>query len=364
MQNKPRLLAVLVKATMIFALFNFTFILTHHSHFGRLSLYNHLFPGRERFPFGETRESYNLSLFDLDAMFASHMLAGATKTPAEYRVFLIGDSSVWGTLLTPQQTLAGQLNVSPITACGKTVHAYNLGYPTISLTKDLMILDQAKEYQPDMVIWLTTLEAFPKDKQFASPIVANNAERVRDLIFKHELNASPKDPALNYLSKQDQTFVSQRRAVADLIRLQIYGALWASTGIDQIYPKDYERAQTDLDANTDFHGISDLNTALAIDVLDAGMHAVPVPTILVNEPMLISNGLNSDVRYNFFYPRWAYDAYRQQLTEFAAAQNWHYLDLWNLIPASEFTNSAIHLTPDGETLLASQIAAAIQTTCK
>ena len=71
---------------------------------------------------------------------------------------------------------------SRITACGKTVHAYNLGYPTISLTKDLMILDQANSYQPDLVIWLTTLEAFPKEKQLSSPIVANNAERVRQLI--------------------------------------------------------------------------------------------------------------------------------------------------------------------------------------
>jgi hypothetical protein len=297
-------------------------------------------------------------------MFASHVLAGTTKTADEYRVFLVGDSSVWGTLLKPEQTLAGQLNANPISACGKTIKAYNLGYPTISLTKDLMILDRAKQYQPDMIIWLTTLEAFPKDKQFESPLVANNAERIRDLIFKYELNASPKDSALKYLSKQDQTIVSQRRAVADLIRLQLYGALWASTGIDQIYPKDYERAQTDLEASTDFHGLTTLSDTLAIDVLDAGMHAVPVPTILVNEPMLISNGVNSDVRYNFFYPRWAYDAYRAQLTELATQQNWRYLDLWNLVPASGFTNSAIHLTPSGEALLANRIAEAIQSTCK
>src|SRR5574339_43564 len=117
-------------------------------------------------------------LFNFDAMFGSHVLAGRQKTPAEYRVLLIGDSSVWGTLLTPEKTLAGQLNAKQVSACGKTVRAYNLGYPTISLTKDLMILDEAKDYEPDLVIWLTTLEAFPIDKQFSSPIVANNTERV------------------------------------------------------------------------------------------------------------------------------------------------------------------------------------------
>ena len=364
-QAKPgiRLFPVLLKATLLFVLFNFVFILINKIPLGKLSLYNSIFPGRQRFPFGETRESYNLSLFNLDAMFTSHILAGTQKTPAEYRVLLIGDSSVWGTLLTPEETLAGQLNAIRFQACGRTVQAYNLGYPTISLTKDLLILDQAKGYQPDMVIWLTTLEAFPNNKQLTSPIVANNAERVKELINKYQLSMNPNDQALVNASKWDQTFVSQRRAVADLLRLQIYGALWASTGIDQVYPKNYERAQTDLEADEDFHELTSLHDALALDVLDAGMTIAPL-TLLVNEPMLISNGLNSDIRYNFFYPRWAYDDYRQILAEHAAARHWRYFDLWDLVSSDQFTNSAIHLTPAGETLLANKIASAIQANCK
>lgn len=368
-QNKPsvNLFRVLLKAGILFALFNFAFILVDLDSLGRLSLYNRLFPGRERFPFGETREAYNLSLYNVDAMFASHVLAGVEKTADEFRVLLIGDSSVWGTLLTPGQTLAGQLNANPITACDKNVRVYNLGYPTISLTKDLMLLDEALQYQPDMVILLTTLEAFPRAKQFESPLVANNAERVRGLIFKYELNASPNDPALVQPSKWDQTFVSRRRALADLFRLQFYGALWASTGIDQVYPENYERAQTDLDTDSEFHGMdqpSELRDALVVDILDAVMNAADVPTLLVNEPMLISDGANSDIRYNFFYPRWAYDEYRRFLGELADMHDWKYLDLWNLVPSGEFTNSAIHLTPFGETLLADEVAEAIRANCE
>ena len=364
-QNKPRvrLFGVLLKAALLFVLFNIAFLFIRNIPFGRISLYNSIFPGRERFPFGETHESYNLSLFDLDAMFASHVLAGTEKARDEYRLLLIGDSSVWGTLLTPEQTLAGQINANRFNACGRMVRAYNLGYPTISLTKDLMILEQARQYQPDMVIWLTTLEAFPKDKQLTSPIVANNAERVQQLITNYQLPFNVNDPALVKPSNVEQTFMGQRRAVADLLRLQIYGTLWASTGIDQVYPPDYERAQTDLEASDDFHGLSSLENALAFDVLDAGVSVVP-DTILVNEPMLISDGSNSDIRYNFFYPRWAYDAYRQQLAEHAASRHWNYIDLWDLVPASEFTNSAIHLTPAGERLLADKILEAIRAECK
>jgi hypothetical protein len=364
METKPpiRLFGVLLKATLLFVLFNFAFIFVKDVPFGNLSLYNSVFPGRERFPFGETRESYNLSLFDMDAMYASHVLAGTEKARDEYRVLLIGDSSVWGTLLTPEETLAGQLDAR-FSACGRMVRVYNLGYPTISLTKDLMILDQAKNYQPDLVVWLTTLEAFPKDRQFSSPIVANNAERVEQLITDYHLSMTPNDPELVHASKWEQTFVSRRRAVADWVRLQIHGALWASTGIDQVYPDEYERARVDLEASDDFHGLASLQDALAFDVLDAGMSVIP-NMMLVNEPILISDGANSDIRYNFFYPRWAYDEYRAMLNERAEANNWNYLDLWDLVPSNEFTNSAIHLTPEAENLLSDRIAEAIQQTCK
>jgi len=368
-QNKSsiNIFRVLLKAGILFILFNLAFVFVKSESLGKLSLYNRIFPGRERFPFGETRQSYNISLYNLDAMFASHVIAGTEKMQDEYRVILIGDSSMWGTLLTPEQTLAGQLNANPMNSCRKNIRVYNLGYPTISLTKDLMLLDQAMQYQPDMVILLTTLEAFPIDKQFESPLVANNADRVHELISRYGLSADENDPALIQLSTLGQTFMSRRRALADLLRLQLYGALWASTGIDQVYPEDYERAQIDLDAEVDYHGMiepSALRDGLAMDVFDSMMSAAQVPMLLVNEPMLISEGANSDVRYNFFYPRWAYDEYRKIVQEYADQHNSHYLDLWDLVPASEFTNSAIHLTPYGESLLADKVAENINTICK
>jgi hypothetical protein len=40
----------------------------------------------------------------------------------------------------------------------------------------------------------------------------------------------------------------------------------------------------------------------------------------------------------------------------AQKNNWTYLDLWDLVPENQFTNSAIHLTPSGESMLAASIA--------
>ena len=331
---------------------------------GRVSLYNRLFPGRLRFPFGEdSAQAYNLSLFNLDGMFASLKLAAGPKPADEYRVLVIGDSSTWGTLLRPEETMAGQLEAAGLKVCGKKAHFYNLGYPTISLTKDLMVLDYAMRYQPDLIIWPMTLEAFPLDKQLSSPLVANNAARVDDLTARYQLPFAPGDPALVRPSFWDKTLIGQRRALADLFRLQMYGVLWAATGIDQVYPLDYEHAQLDYGTEPSFHGMQPPTldeTKLAFAVLEAGLRAAgKTPVMLINEPMLISTGKNSNLHYNFFYPRWVYDQWRQMMTDKAAEQHWNYLDLWNIVPANQFTNSAIHLTPVGETILAGQVEQSI-----
>jgi hypothetical protein len=147
---------------------------------GRLTLYNWLLPGRERLSYGDDpTRSNNLNLYSLEAMFAAHKLTGAPKAADEFRVLVIGDSSVWGFLLENKDTLSTQLTAAGLhSADGRRVVFYNLGHPTISLTKDLMILDEAMQYQPDLILWPVTLEAFPWAKQTSSPLVQNNPERI------------------------------------------------------------------------------------------------------------------------------------------------------------------------------------------
>jgi hypothetical protein len=355
---------VILKGLGLFLALNLIFTVVNTYGLGRISFYNRLFPGRERFPFGEdSAQSYNLSLFNLDAMFAATAIAGHPKATDEYRVIVIGDSSTWGILLRPDETLAGQLDAAGLTMCGRRVKVYNLGYPTISLTKDLMILDYAMRYHPDLILWPVTLEAFPEDKQLSSPLVANNSDRVVDMIVRYSLNLDPNDPELVRQTFWEKTLIGQRRPLADLIRLQLYGVMWAATGIDQSYPSDYPPAQTDFNTDITFHGLQppdQIESRMAMDVLRAGLKAAgKTPVILVNEPMLISSGQNSDQRYNFLYPRWAYDQYRQWMSADAQASGWNYLDLWDIIPADQFTNSAIHLTPAGETILTERLEQSI-----
>jgi hypothetical protein len=352
---------LLLKTGLLFLIANFALALGDPlPAMGRLSLYNSVFPGRPRLPFGETPETaYNFSLYQLDAMFASHAVS-QPKAADEFRVIVFGDSSVWGTLLRPAETLAGQLEALHLTANDKRVRVYNLGYPTMSLLKDLLILDWAMRYQPDLIIWSMTLESFPYDKQLFSPIIQNNLQPARTLIQKYNLSFDPNDSAFTQPTFWDRTLIGQRRALADVFRLQLYGVMWAATGLDQDYPTDYEPRANDLESDPSFHNLQPPHlqeSDLAFEVLEAGVEAAGnIPILFVNEPMFIADGTNSDLRYNFFFPRWAYDDYRTLWNAHAEAQGWQHLDVWDLVPPGEFTNSAVHRTPAGEALLTRRVA--------
>jgi hypothetical protein len=355
-------LRVIGKAVVLFLLLNLLFALTLPLEFlGRASLYNWLLAGRERLPYGEVpSESYNLSLFNIPAMMASHIIS-QEKAHDEFRVLVIGDSATWGWFLENDSTLAGQINKGDyVTADGRRVVAYNLGYPIMSLTKDLMFLDAAKESEADLIVWPVTLESFPREKQLFAPIVQNNPGRIRPLIDGFDLQLDPADERFVNPDLLDSSIVGQRRNLADLLRLQLYGFSWTATGIDQAIPENIPLRRSDFEEDLswqDYEAAVPLTSEeLAMEVLEAGVAmAGETPVLIVNEPMFISCGQNSDLRYNSFYPRWAYDQYRLLLEEAAVANEWHYLDIWDRIVADEFTDTPVHLTPEGSRQMAEMV---------
>lgn len=363
--NSKFLRSVLLRALIIFTAINLLMgSVNWRPVLGQITGYNWLFPGRKRLPFGETpAKSYSLNTYNLDTLFSTHEINRASKPANEFRVILIGDSSVWGTLQHPEETIAGRIqDASSNLVSGKNIKIYNLGYPTDSTFKDLLILDYARRYQPDLIVWFVTLDSLAQPNQVKSPVVMQNQTLARSTIQGNKLNI-PVETLTDQTNIWSNSLISRRQELAEWFQLQLYGFMWSATGIDQYYPPVYSLAQRDLEVDESYLDITTplKQTDISLDVLQLGMSlAGQTPVLLVNEPILISSGSNNAIRYNFNYPRWAYDQYRVLLSESAAKNNWQYLDLWNSVSENEFTNTAFHLSPEGVNSIVSPLTDAMK----
>jgi hypothetical protein len=118
---------VLLKALCLFVVVNILYAVMDPQ-VSKVSGYNFLFPGRTRLPFGINGDPYTVSVDDVDAMFASHLIS-APKKSNEYRVALLGDSSIWGEDLAANEVISEQWNHFNIQCGNKTIRTYDLGYP-------------------------------------------------------------------------------------------------------------------------------------------------------------------------------------------------------------------------------------------
>ena len=354
MVNRRFVIRVIGKSILFFIVFNLIYILVQPLNLlDHLSVYNVLVPGRTRLPFADfPTESYNISLGRIDEMLATHVIA-KPKGEDEYRVVMLGDSSVWGYLLQSDQAQAACLNNMAISLpSGRKVKFYNLGYPILSVTKDMLILRHALAYQPDLIVWSTTLASLYPSDQLDFPIIKLQGSELTALTAQYHFRFYQPLPLPRWF---DGTFFGQRTMIANWLREQLYGLSWAATGIDHQIDRFVQPHPTDLVPNDDIVTVGMMHLAtqyqispedLSFDVMGAGIEMAKannpsVPVLLINEPIYHAG---SDLRWDFYYPRWAYDTYRQAFQTIANRNGWQYVDLWDAVPNDQFSDTDLHLT--------------------
>jgi hypothetical protein len=353
-------MAVLFKALTLFVLLNVLYGVVQ-PRVADVSVYNRLIPGLERMPFGVSSDPYTLTVDNADAMFAAHAISAA-KPADEFRVAVVGDSSVWGEGLSVNETLTGQWNRLGLVCGGRSMRFYNLGYPHPSILKDLIFMQETQTRQPDAVVWLITLNTLMNQSRL-HPFIRENRVRALQIMDAYQIPFAPraeleKFPPTFY----DETLMGQREFLARWLRLQALGVVRSAAGTDMVVePGSFESLPHDVKKNPNYRDLTpgtDLRPQLLLEALAAGYDlAGDVPLVLVNEPIFVANGQNSEIRYNDLYPRWAYDQYRELVAAQAAA--WNYLDLWNAVPPENFTDSPMHVNAQGERLLAETITPAL-----
>jgi len=343
-QIPQKSLRILLTAILLFVIFNYAFRFVPDSALWKVSLYNTVLPGKTRFPLEG----------DLDLTFDVHEIANSPKQNNEYKVVAIGDSSVWGYLLNQDETFSSMINASGLSTCkGQPIHVYNLGYPGLLVLQDALILKRALTYKPDLIIWNVTLLSMLGSKSIikANGLIRNNVDLAQSLIDQYDL--APGLGPLTRASPPNQPFLDRREAIARFIKLQLDGIRWQATGGEPV-GEGYEPLGMDVKDNTFFERGNlrppTLNPNLLLfNVLNAGIQmAGNTPVVIINEPIQVVNGANSDIRYDKMYPRWVYDQYRALMTAKTTQAHWDYIDLWNIIPPSQFSDSVFHRTAPGE----------------
>lgn len=305
----------------------------------------------------------------LEALLEAHAIS-APKQPDEYRVILLGESGIAGWGVPDEETLAAQLTERNIQIEGKRLIAYNLAYPQPGVARDVLVLDAALAYQPNLVIWFITPAALDNSPDIIGSnriFFDLNEARLRRIVSEHldllNLWFESHAPGLLRPDPAWQSFV----AIDDQELLPV----WLNSLFYPFIPPDLAESDRRIGSEPvpeearyteDSPGFRDMPNQswnfLRVGCLRA--RSAEVRLLLVNEPMLIGGGPHSVENYNEHYQRALYDRYRETLSQYAADYSFWYADLWDIIPPERFTDTPLHADAEGYAILSASLEEVLQ----
>lgn len=310
----------------------------------------------------------------LDPLLAAHEIA-QPKAPDEYRVILLGDSATFCLYCPTRESIPQALTDLGATIDGKRVRAYNLAYPGSDWLKDILILKHALNYEPDAIVWLVTAKGsgdqpLPQEPD-AHLITRLNAAELPALARAYNLDTWETRRYADAAAWYHQSIWTHGGRLRDwlvLVARTVRSALLqpGKDLTDQYLlpgpPVTSQPIRPVAEINSSLPGY-DVMPNRQWELLRAGVqmaHEADVPLLIVNEPIYIGSGENSDVNYNSFYERALYDRFRAALTDFVAQQEVPYLDLWNGLPPEDFSNTSLHYNAEGNRRVASEVMQKLQ----
>ncbi len=350
---------VFVKAIVLLLILNFVCLALNFSPVDALIRFNSWWlvgHGRARLVYPSDFQNGQLPV---DALVGAHALAYTPKSADEFRVVVLGESGIAGWGLRDEETFTAQLTARGVKIGNRHVVAYNLAYPSPNVARDVLILDEAMKYQPDLVLWFLTPAALDN----APSAIGTNA-----VLF--DLNRTRLQHLTDDFGLQD--WFAARMSVEPAwwpwlaIRDQDTLPVWLNTLL-------YPFTAPDLGLTRRRMGSEPIPATARYTLGREGFDPMPNQTwqfldmgrrlaeqggahlLLVNEPMLIGSGANSERNYNVEYERAFYDDYHKKLIEFVTGKGFLFADLWNVMPAAAFTDTPLHATAAGYAVLVDKI---------
>jgi hypothetical protein len=312
---------------------------------------------------GESRLLYSKGVNDnladivipIDAALATHKISCHPKTQDEYRVIFIGDSQ------TTSAVYSEIINADNLHVAGKKVVAYNLGWPGTDIVQDVLILDAAMQYQPDLVVLSVTAASFndvayPNDNPVGWFRTINKRRlaalsRKFDLQDWFEASMQPEAWYEQWVAIDNSEWIMNPIIPAWINR---FSYLSNFTKVD--YLAEYHR--------TDYYINKPIPPTAIYHSDDPGFMGMPntiwkflnvaqqlsdqhqAKLMLINEPTFNNPSVDNNDKYSNFYEKKLYDRYRVALKKFADKYHFWYFDWWDIVPPDAFTDSPLHMIPE------------------
>ena len=310
----------------------------------------------------------------LNVLLDAHEIA-QPKAPDEYRVVFLGDSSTFCLYCRAGEAIPKDVTDLGMTIDGKRVRGYNLAYPGPDWLKDILILKHALHYQPDAIVWLVTAKGSSNQPTPAQPdahlFTRLNADELPELQRRYGFTTWETQQYADAAAWYQSSIWLRGGRLRDWFMLLAQSIRTALLNPGQDQTKQYllpgepvtqRPIRFPAEITSDLPGYGTLPND-RWELLRVGQRMAQeagVPLLLVNEPIYIAGGPNSDVNYNSDYERAVYDRFRAAMTQFTREHGLPYLDLWNHLPPEEFSNTALHYNLQGNIHVAQEIAAELQ----
>ncbi len=311
----------------------------------------------------------------IDVLLNAHEIA-QPKAPDEYRVIFLGDSATFCLYCRSTEAISQLLTDLDATIDGKRVRGYNLAYPGSDWLKDILILKHALKYQPDAIVWLVTAKGsgdqpLPQEPE-AHLFTRLNADEIPALAREYHLDTWDTRryaDADAWYQPSIWTHGGRLRDWLVLVTRTIRNALiYRGKDLTREYlppgePVTRQPIRAQAEINSSLPGYNTMPNR-QWELLRAGQQMAReanVPLLMVNEPTYIGSGPNSDINYNSFYERALYDRFRAALTDFTQQHDLAYLDLWNLLPPENFSNTSLHYNLEGNRRVAEEVLNGLRT---
>jgi hypothetical protein len=319
--------------------------------------------GRRLHPVGSAR------VMSLALLLRQHEVCWrAPRAPDERRIFLVGNSAVFGFPLPVEETAWGILNPR-LGEADPPAHVFNLGFVFSYQLKEALILHEALAYGPDAIVHGVTLDDFIHRAPIRWPQLATFFETNRSALAElADAGASGLgEPLSRYRELQGEADPPSEafgllRQAGLLLRAGLEAnARWLLRDV-LLSPALVPRPEPEVDPPRDrydcgerrawfeehFQGWRDWNVLAYLEQVqrETGARVLVVNWPVAHEPR--------GACYNARYPASDLAAYNAWLAEETHARGLRYLDLHDLLPARDFVDS-LHPNARGQYRVASRV---------